>query len=110
MLASADPEVIGPRNWWDRARTALETGTTTPSFSEAVSKTAQKLQITGALTARTSATIHQLAQHLADPGVYGAWAELCTRDAVYITALTRVQRETTKTKKTPATARDEVPY
>lgn len=106
MLDSADPEVIGPKNWWDRARTALETGTATASYSEAVSKTAQKLQITGALSARTSATINQLAQHLGDPATFGAWAELCRRDCVYITALTRVQRDAAKTTAT----RDKVPY
>lgn len=87
----------------------METGTATASFSEAVSKTAAKLQITGALSARSSATIDRLAKHLADPATFGAWAELCRRDAVYITALTRVQRDATKTAKKPAT-RDEVPF
>jgi len=107
ILDSADVEKIGPKQWWDRARTALETGTATAAFSEAVSKTAAKLEIDGALSARSSATINRLAEHLSDPAVFGAWAELCTRDAVYITALTRMRRDEAKAsakaaKRTPA--------
>lgn len=98
VLDSADAEKVGPKRWWDRARTALETGTATASFSEAASKTAAKLEIDGALTAKSSRTIDQLAQHLSDPAVFEAWAELCRRDAVYITALTRVQRDAAKAK------------
>lgn len=108
ILDSADAEKIGPKRWWDRARTALETGTATASFSEATAKTAAKLEIDGALSAKSSRTVEQLAKLLADPAVFEAWAELCRRDAVYITALTRVQRDAAKkTKTTKAT--DETP-
>lgn len=103
MLDSADVEVIGTANWWDRARTALETGTATASFSEATAKTAAKLEIDGALSARSSRTIDQLAARLTDPAVFEAWAELCRRDAVYITALTRVARDAAKKTKTAET-------
>lgn len=103
ILDSADAEKIGPNRWWDRARTALETGTATTSFSEATAKTAAKLEIDGALSARSSRTIDQLAARLADPAVFEAWAELCRRDAVYITALTRVARDAAKKTKTAET-------
>lgn len=103
ILDSADAEKIGPKRWWDRARTALETGTATASFSEATAKTAAKLEIDGALSARSSRTIDQLAARLTDPAVFEAWAELCRRDAVYITALTRVARDAAKKTKTAET-------
>ena len=110
VLDSADAEKIGPKRWWDRARTALETGTATASFSEAVAKTAAKLEIDGALTAKSSRTIDQLARDLSDPARFEAWAELCRRDAVYIAALTRVQRDAAKAKTKAANkAADETP-
>jgi len=84
------------RDLWTRARTALETGCSTASFSEAVSKTAAKLQIDGALPAKTSEEIVRLGRHLADPAVFGAWAELMRRDAVYVVAIARVDRKTRK--------------
>lgn len=88
----------------------METGTATASFSEAVSKTCAKLEITGALSPRSSTTVDRLARELTDPAVFGAWAELCRRDAVYITALTRVQRDAAKaakkTETTPATSQE----
>jgi hypothetical protein len=101
ILDSADVTQIGPKNWWDRARTALETGTATASFSETVAKTAAKLEIHGALQARSSATVHQLARDLSHPDVFGAWAELCRRDAVYIAALTRIERDQRKRTTVP---------
>lgn len=81
---------------WTRARTALETGTSTASFSEAVSKTAAKLEIDGALLAKTSEEIVKLGRELADPAVYGSWAELMRRDAVYVVAIARVDRKARK--------------
>lgn len=101
MLDSADVEKIGRTMWWDRARTALETGAATGTrFSEVVSATARKLQISGALSARTSAEIGRLTEQLTDDAAFAAWREIAQSDAVYITALTRITRparkETTK--------------
>lgn len=87
---------------WTRARTALETGCSTASFSEAVSKTAAKLQIDGALLAKTSEEIVKLGRLLEDPATFGAWAELMRRDAVYVVAIARMDRKTRK----PAPAAD----
>lgn len=101
LLSSADVEVIGRTAWWDRARTAIETAAASATrFSEAVATAAKKLQITGALDARTSAEIAALAAVLDDPATFAAWRELAQADAVYVTALTRVQRTTrTATRK-----------
>lgn len=100
MLDSADVDTIGRTAWWDRARTALETGTATGTvFSEVVSAAARKLQIDGAFSQRTSIAINRLTQQLSDPRVFGDWRELCQRDAVYITALTRVLRGTRSKEK-----------
>lgn len=94
MLDSADVEVIGRSAWWDRARTALETGAATGTdFSEVVSKVADKLQITGAFSASTSEEINQLTAELADPNVFDAWRAWCQDNAVYATAITRVHRQ-----------------
>lgn len=93
MLSSADVETIGRTAWWDRARTALETGAATGTrFSEVVSATARKLQITGALSAPTSQEIGRLALDLDQPEAFAAWRELAQSDAVYITALVRITR------------------
>lgn len=95
ILDSADPDALG-RSYWDRARSALETGTATASFSEAVSKTAAKLEIGGALTADSTAVIGGLAGVLSEVAAFGAWAELCCRDSVYVTALARIERDQRK--------------
>src|SRR5690606_851569 len=94
MLDSPDVDLIGTSNWWDRAQTALETGAATGTrFSEVVSATARTLQITWALSKETSAESGRLTEELADPQVFAEWRELCQRDAVYVTALTRIRRQ-----------------
>lgn len=99
MLDSADVDLIGTSNWWDRAQTALETGAATGTrFSEVVSATARKLQITWALSKDTSAEIGRLTEELSDPAAFAEWRELCQRDAVYITGITRIYRKQRRTK------------
>lgn len=99
MLDSADVEVISTANWWDRAQTALETGAATGTrFSEVVSATARKLQITWALSKETSEEIGRLTTELSDPAAFAEWRELCQRDAVYITGITRIYRKQRRTK------------
>src|SRR5690606_4428385 len=94
MLDSANMDLIGLAAWWDRAQTALETGAATGTrFSEVVSATARKLQITWALSKETSAEIGRLTTELSDPAAFAEWRELCQRDAVYVTALTRIHRQ-----------------
>ena len=94
MLDSADVDLIGTSNWWDRAQTALETGAATGTrFSEVVSATARKLQITWALSRETAEEVTRLTEELSDPAAFAEWRELCQRDAVYVTALTRIHRQ-----------------
>jgi len=91
MLDSADPDLLG-RDYWARARTALETALTAVTFPEAVSVMARKLQIGGALSAETGAGIAAIGAVLAGPA-YLPWAGECRRDAVYVTALARIARD-----------------
>lgn len=101
LLDAADTDTIGVANWWDRAKTALETGAATgTTYAEVVSTAARKLQITWALPEAPSKSITEIGKTLADPDTFAAWRELCQRDAVYITAITRVQRTERRTKKT----------
>lgn len=94
MLDSANMDLIGLAAWWDRAQTALETGAATGTrFSEVVSATARKLQITWALPKETSAEIGRLTTELSDPAAFAEWRELCQRYAVYITGITRIHRQ-----------------
>jgi len=110
ILDSASVEKIGRNSWWDRARTALETGTSTTSFSEATAKAAAKLQIDGALSARSAEEVNRLAKTLTDPGVFGRWAELMRRDAVYITALTQIARKARPKAAVAAATREEAGF
>jgi len=97
MLDSADVDLIGTSNWWDRAQTALETGAATGTrFSEVVSATARKLQITWALSRETAEEVTRLTEELSDPAAFAEWRELCQRYAVYVTALTRIHRQTSR--------------
>ena len=94
MLDSANMDLIGLAAWWDRAQTALETGAATGTrFSEVVSATARKLQITWALSRETAEEVTRLTEELSDPAAFAEWRELCQRDAVYVTALTRIHRQ-----------------
>lgn len=95
LLDSADPDVLG-KSYWDRARSALETGCAAVSFSAAVSRTAAKLQIHGALSADSGDAVAELAAGLSAPGAFGAWSRACTRDAVYVTAMARIWRDERK--------------
>lgn len=93
-------------DFWTRARTALETAATATGFGEMVSRCARKLECHGALSAETTGVIGDLAGQLADPAVFGAFAELCRRDAVFVTAVARMRRDE---RKEAAKARKPVP-
>jgi hypothetical protein len=83
-------------DFWTRARTALEASASTASFGEMTSKCAAKLECHGALSAESGAVVAGLAVPLSDPGAFGALAELCRRDAVFIAALARIARDERK--------------
>lgn len=96
LLSSADVDVIGAVHWWDRAKTALQTGAaSSTSWAQCVSTAARKLQIE-TLSAESSAAVADLGRVLAVPIVFQRWARLAARDALYTVAIVRNQREERK--------------
>lgn len=100
-------------DFWTRARTMLETAATAVTFGEMTSKAARKIECRGALSAESTAVIADLRGPLSDPAAFGAFAELCRRDAAYVTALARIARderkEAAKTRKAAKAAPDALP-
>jgi hypothetical protein len=107
MLRSADVAVIGVNRWWDRAKTALETGCYAGSnVREVTTRVARKLQI-DTLQIETAEQIDRLAQALRDPDLFARWRRLAARDAVFVAAMVRLRRDDRKTARAaakPATA------
>lgn len=66
-----------------------------------MSTAARKLQITWALDKRTAVELDALTRELADPAAFAEWRELAQRDAVYVTAVARIHRQT-RTKEAAA--------
>jgi hypothetical protein len=96
MLDSVDTAVVKPMTWWDRARTALETGASvSTTWPQCVARTARKLQIV-TLTKASGETVVALGTSLHDPAVFAAWRALVVRDAIYIVAIARDVRDADK--------------
>lgn len=83
-------------DFWTRARTALEASAACATFPDMVSKAAAKLECHGALAAETVRAVGALSGALADPGTFGAFAEFCEHDAVFVTAVARIARDERK--------------
>ena len=99
ILRSASTDVIDPKKWWERAKTALETGAAAAAtFPQMVSKTANKLQI-GAPTESTSNVISSISLRLTDQKDFERFRYICQRDSIYIIALARIQRDEQKRNK-----------
>lgn len=112
LLSAADLKVIGKNNWWDRAKSALETAAaSSATWPACVARACKKLQISTPDT-RLSAEVDKLAKILGDERVYLRWARLAARDAVYVTAMVRARRDQRhadrKTTQTPKAAAVEV--
>lgn len=106
MLRSADVSVIGVSRWWDRAKTALETGCFAGSnLREVTTRVAKKLQIE-TLQLETAETVERLAVALRDPDVFARWRRLAARDAVFVAAMVRLRRDDRKTARAAAKAAD----
>ncbi len=85
MLASA-PDLGVDK--WTRARTALAACASTPTFTRAVAKCADKLEIHGALHPQwTVPDIAALKLVLGDRAMFGGWATWCRRNAVVAVAV-----------------------
>lgn len=110
MLDAADPDVIGVKHWWNRAQTALETGAAAAvDFPAMVSTMARKLTINQALPPRTAAEVGRLREELDEPGLMAAFRDHCRSNAVFVTALTRIDRDTRReTRKTAREGQDTI--
>lgn len=101
LLSSADVGTIGATHWWDRAKTALETGAaSSTTWPQCVSRAARKLQIE-TLSGDSAKTIATMGTILTDPAAYTRWARLAARDAIYTVAIVRAQRDTCRTARKP---------
>lgn len=83
-----------------RAESALREAATGDVFSTAVSLGVESMNpgARGALSAEGQAEVVELAKMLGDPEVYGQWADLLGRDALYIVAITMAARRATRAK------------
>ena len=95
MMASANPEVIDPRKWWDRAKTALEVSSDcAENWSHMVSKCGEKLQISSP-NEKTSTMIEAISKDM-DSTIFERFRYLIKRDSLYIVAMARVVRSQQK--------------
>lgn len=90
VMASASTERIDPRRWWERAKTALETGAAVSAdFPEMVSVMARKLEIEVLSTAsaeRVNALAHELGED------FEPFRRLCEDQALYAVAMAQAAR------------------
>ena len=90
MMSSADRKKIRPVDWWNRARSALETAASRAErWEHLVSVMADKLQIE-VLSAETSSSIYSVGGQLGDD--WPRFRELAERDALFIVAMARSQK------------------
>lgn len=93
MMRSASTKKIDPKKWWERAKTALETGAAIAgSFAEMVSVMAAKLEIE-VTSNDTATTIEQLATAVGSDGDFEGFRQLCEDQAVFIVAMAQAHRE-----------------
>lgn len=98
VLDSADIEVIGKSDWYSRAQAALETAAAgSQSTAEAVTTMGRKLQIYGALDARSSETVTRVAPVI--DAHWNEWVEKVARESTYLIALTRMTRNARRATK-----------
>lgn len=96
VLHSADPDVIGPINWWIRAKSALETAASAAhSYQHMVSRCAEKLQIQTPQIVSSKA-IFSIGKNFVDEKIFERFRYLCERDTIYIIAIARMKREEDK--------------
>lgn len=93
MLRSANSKVIDPRKWWERAKTALETAASRgDTWPKMVSTCGKKLQIEAPTSATTKA-ICSVQEKIPDSETFKRFRRLCLRDALYVIAMARIERE-----------------
>lgn len=99
ILDSVDTAVIKPMDFWERAKTALETGAAiSTTWATCVSKTGRKLQIS-TLTKSSGETVTRIGIALGDPAAFAAFRRLIARDGIYLIAMARVARDTRRAER-----------
>ena len=88
-MKSASTDTIDPRDWWERARTALVTAASTAeTWPQMVARQLGKLQVKA--TVETTATaVRVLGEQLVElgPAAWPRFRVLCERDGLYIAAM-----------------------
>jgi len=91
LLDSADSNKLG-KDYWERAKSALETGAAaSTSWAQCVSISAKKLQI-DVYKDEPSRIVTELAAALNDPETFARLRDLVQRNATYIIAIVRAER------------------
>lgn len=99
VLSSVDTDRISPRDWWERAKTALETSAgCAESYSQMVSRAGAKLQV-AALSATSGAELTRIERAIGLE--FERFRALCERDALYVVALARAERDRRKKQPHP---------
>jgi hypothetical protein len=88
-MKSASTDVIDPRDWWERARTALVTAAATAeTWPQMVARQLGKLQVTSTVE-QTATAIRITGEQLSElgPAAWPRFRALCERDGLYIAAM-----------------------
>lgn len=97
MMSSASSEKIRRIEWWERAKSAIETAAmSSDSFPSLVSTMARKLQI-DCTTIATASDIVLLGEVVAHN--FEAFRRFCERHAVYIVALVQAEKKAARDAK-----------
>jgi len=98
LMKSADTEIIKPRDWWKRAKTALiVSSSVAETYNSMISKYLEKIQV-AAPRIDTSEKIAEVGEYISSIGLSG-WERfrfLCERDALYIIAMAQVLNQQLK--------------
>lgn len=90
VMGSASTERIDPRRWWERAKTALETGAAVAAdFPEMVSVMSRKLEIE-VLTTDSAERVGALSREIG--GDFEPFRRLCEDQALYAVAMAQAAR------------------
>lgn len=94
LMRSADPDVIDPRDWWKRAKTALETAAAEASeWPALVSAMGRELQIVD-LHPDSISSISSIGRQVGED--FRRFRASLRRDALYLVAMARMHREEEK--------------
>ena len=89
MMRSASTDKISPKQWWERARSALETAAVAAeSWPHLISEMARKLQI----ETLSAPSANEVCSMVSEATPFEEFRSVCERDALYVVALAQAQR------------------